>query len=141
VYVVNTTFGGKDGYGNRGANGGGTSSISVNWSFINSAFSYNQAVGNGGNPAQDGTPGGGSGGAIYMDGGELTLSLCGTTITNNQVNAFGAAIFFVSNSHQGTLKIEKSTIRSNMGGGWYVLPGISMFPDTAQDVDKESVIE
>ena len=41
----------------------------------------------GGNPAQAGTPGGGSGGAIYNDGNTMTLSLCGTTITDNSADA------------------------------------------------------
>ena len=31
-------------------------------------FSHNRAIGEGGNPAEEGTPGGGSGGAIYNDG-------------------------------------------------------------------------
>src|SRR3990170_4244427 len=48
--------------GGAGSNGGGVSSIGVSWTIINSLFSYNRAVGNGGNPAQNGTPGGGSGG-------------------------------------------------------------------------------
>ncbi len=64
VFVVNTTFGGGEGFGGRCSNGGGLSSIGVSWTIINSLFSYNKAVGNGGNPAQAGTPGGGSGGAI-----------------------------------------------------------------------------
>ncbi len=75
VYVVNSTFGGAPGYGNVGANGGGISSIGVSWSIYNSLFSYNRAIGNGANPAQAGTPGGGSGGAIYNDGNTMTLAL------------------------------------------------------------------
>ena len=78
VYVVNSTFGGADGLGNVCSNGGGISSIGVSWTIINSLFSYNHAIGNGGNPAEAGTPGGGSGGAIYNDGNTMTLSLCGT---------------------------------------------------------------
>lgn len=62
VYVVNTTFGGAPGYGNFGANGGGIGSIGVSWTLINCLFSHNRATGNGGNPAQSGTRGGGSGG-------------------------------------------------------------------------------
>jgi hypothetical protein len=141
VYVVNTTFGGAEGLGNTCSNGGGVSSIGVNWRIINSLFSHNSAIGNGGNPAQDNTPGGGSGGAIYSDGGTLELSLCGTRIEDNDVKAFGAGIFFVSNNHQGTLRVEQSIIRNNTGGGWNVMPGISMHEDTVRDIDDESVIE
>ena len=50
VYVVNSTFGGADGYGNVCSNGGGLSSIGVSWTIINSLFSHNHAIGNGGNP-------------------------------------------------------------------------------------------
>jgi len=140
VYVVNSTFGGAEGYGNVCANGGGISSIGVSWTIINSLFSHNRAIGRGGNPAEPGTPGGGSGGAIYNDGNTMTLSLCGTRIEHNRVNAYGSAIFFVSNNHKGTLRIEDSVIRDNEGGSWYVLPGISMHEDTTQ-VISDSIIE
>ncbi len=140
VYVVNTTFGGAEGLGNTGSNGGGLSSIGVSWSIINSVLSHNRALGNGGNPAQAGTPGGGSGGAIYNDGETLSLSVCGTLIEHNQVNAFGSAIFFVSNNHDGALSVVDSVIRGNTGGDWNVLPGISMHEDTEQ-VTSNSTIE
>jgi hypothetical protein len=140
VYVFNTTFGGASGYGNTGANGGGISSIGVSWTLINCLFSHNQALGHGGNPAQAGTSGGGSGGAIYNDGNTITLSLYGTKIEYNQVNAFGSAIFFISNNHTGTLHIENSVLRKNIGGSWYTLPGISMHEDTKRDVIN-SIIE
>ncbi len=140
VWVVSSTFGGAEGYGNTCANGGGISSIGVSWNVYNSLFSHNRAVGRGGNPAEAGTPGGGSGGAIYSDGGTLSLSLCGTRIEENVVNAYGSAIFFVSNNHDGTLEIEDSVIRNNSGGGWNVLPGISMHEDTRQIV-TDALIE
>jgi len=139
VYVVNTTFGGEDGYGNTGSNGGGISSIGVSWTIINSLFSYNHAVGNGGNPAESGTPGGGSGGAIYNDGNFMTLDICGTLIEQNEVNAYGAAIFFVSNDHSGILRIHDSVIRDNIGGSWYALPGISMHDDTQTDIQNSTI--
>ncbi len=119
VYVVDSTFGGADGYGNQCSNGGGISSIGVSWTIINSLFSYNHAVGNGGNPATSGTPGGGSGGAIYNDGDTMTLSLCGTSIEYNEVNAYGSAIFFVSNDNTGNIVIDQSVITNNIGGSWY----------------------
>ncbi len=134
VYVVGSTFGGAPELGNACANGGGVSSINVSWSIINSLFSHNRALGNGGNPAEAGTPGGGSGGAIYSDGMSNTLSLCGTLIEANQVNAFGSGIFFVNNDHGGSLRLERAVVRNNGGGGWNVLPGVSMHEDTAYEL-------
>jgi hypothetical protein len=139
--LVNCTFGGQDGYGNSGSNGGGISSIGVSWSIYNSVFSYNSAIGDGGNPAKSGTPGGGSGGAIYNDGNEMTLSLCGTLLEHNQVKSFGDAIFFVSNNHTGDIKIKDSTIRDNCGGSWNpTYPSISNHDDTPIDVQGSQIV-
>jgi hypothetical protein len=139
VYVVNSTFGGASELGGSCSNGGGVSSIGVSWTILNSLFSYNHAVGNGGNPQQSGTPGGGSGGAIYNDGLTMTLSLCGTLIENNVVNQHGAAIFFVSNDHTGNIVIRDSVIRNNTGGSWYARPGISMHEDTRIEVENSTL--
>jgi hypothetical protein len=131
VFVVNSTFGGADGFGGACANGGGISSIGVSWTIINSLFSHNRAIGRGGNPATSGTPGGGSGGAIYNDGNRMTLSLCGTRIENNEVVQHGSAIFFVSNDHSGDIRIDRSVITHNLGGSWYpTRPQISGHEDT-----------
>ncbi len=141
VYVVNSTFGGADGFGNSGSNGGGLSSIGVSWTIINSLFSHNSAVGVGANPAMPGTPGGGSGGAIYNDGNTMTLSICGTRIEDNRVNAHGSAIFFVTNDRTGNVVIDRSVITRNTGGTWYdTYPQISSHGDTPIDV-TDSVIE
>lgn len=130
VYVVNSTFGGAADLGNSCSNGGGISSIGVSWTIINSLFSHNRATGNGGNPSQAGTPGGGSGGAIYNDGLKMTLSLCGTLIENNEAIAHGSGIFFVSNDKTGDVKLTDTTIRNNCGGSWYGLEGISKHDET-----------
>ncbi len=140
VYVVNSTFGGSDDLGNTGANGGALSSIGVSWSIYNSYFSHNRAIGNGGNPAQAGSDGGGSGGAIYNDGNEMILSIYGSVIENNRVNAYGSGIFFVSNNHTGSIHIEDSVIQNNTGGSWEsVLPGISMHDDTRHTVVNSTI--
>lgn len=140
VYVVNSTFGGDpNGFGNACSNGGGVSSIGVSWTIVNSLFSYNKAVDNGANPAKAGTPGGGSGGGIYNDGNTMTLSLCGTLIEQNQVNAHGSAIFFVTNDHSGNIVINDSTIRKNSGGSWYAQPGISMHDDTKIEINNSTL--
>jgi hypothetical protein len=126
VYVVNSTFGGKEGLGNVCSNGAGLSSIGVSYDVINSVFSYNRAVGNGANPARDGTPGGGSGGGIYNDGDTYALSLCGVKMSANSANEGGGAIFFVSNDRTGTLSIKDSQLQGNASMGFETdgLPGI-----------------
>ncbi len=141
VYVVNSTFGGAAEYGNQCSNGGGISSIGVSWTIINSVLSHNRAIGRGGNPAMAGTPGGGSGGAIYNDGNEMTLSICGTRIEDNEVVQHGSAIFFVSNNLTGNIRIDRSVIRNNRGGSWYpTYPQISGHDETPIEV-VDSVIE
>jgi len=133
VYVVNSTFG-ATGHGNVASNGGALSSIMVNWSVYNSLFVGNQAVGHGGNPQDQGTPGGGSGGAIYNDGNTLTLDICGSRFERNEVNAYGAAIFFVSNNHDGLIRLTDSRVSGNLRGSWHVLPGIAMHEDTRREI-------
>lgn len=140
VYVVNSTFGGDAERGNVGSNGGAISSIGVSWTILNSVFSYNRAIGSGGNPAMAGSPGGGSGGAIYNDGNKMTLSLCGTRIEHNEVNTHGSAIFFVSNDHSGDVRIRDSIISDNRGGSWYpTYPQISNHSDTPIMVTGSSI--
>ncbi len=123
VYVVNSTFG-QSGRGNVCSNGGALSSIGVSYAVINSTFTYNQAIGNGANPAAAGTPGGGSGGAIYNDGNTYTLTVCGSTIEHNRANEGGGAIFFVSNDRSGTLTVQDSTLLDNVSGKFENFPGI-----------------
>lgn len=49
------------------------------------------------------------------------------------------AIFFVSNNHDGTLRITDSVIRDNQGGSWHILPGISMHDDTTQIIEGSTI--
>ena len=130
VYVVNSTFGG-DGLGNVCSNGGALSSIGVSYTVINSAFSDNRAIGFGANPQRDGTPGGGSGGAIYNDGNTFTLTVCGSRMTDNSANEGGGAIFFVSNDRTGNLVIEDSLLDGNPSAGFETegYPGIFVLAD------------
>ena len=121
VYVVNSTF-----TAGVCSNGAGLSSIQVSWSVLDSVFTGNAAIGRGANPARSGTPGGGSGGAIYLDGNDFTLALDGTIIENNKANEGGGAVFFVSNNRTGTMKIHNSKLLHNPSGGFETpgLPGI-----------------
>jgi hypothetical protein len=141
VYVVNSTFGGLEGYGNVCSNGGGLSSIGVSYTVINSLFSHNEAIGRGANPAQSGTPGGGSGGAIYNDGNTFTLTIQGTLIENNHANEGGGAIFFVSNDRSGTLIIEDSTLRNNPSLGFETqgYPGIFVLANGDPQVTNSTI--
>ena len=96
VYVVQSTFGGGPDLGNRCSNGGALSAIGVSYSIYNSLLSYNVALGNGANPARAGTPGGGSGGAIYNDGNEFTLGVYGSVVSDNAAIEGGSAVFFAA---------------------------------------------
>jgi hypothetical protein len=143
VYVVNSTFGGEPELGNHCSNGGGLSSIGVSYEVINSYFAYNKAVGDGANPARAGTPGGGSGGAIYNDGDTFTLSLCGTKIEHNDANEGGGAIFFVSNDLSGELHISDSVLCDNPSSGFETqgYPGIFVLASGDPQVSASQLSE
>jgi hypothetical protein len=113
VYVVHSTF-----TGGRCSNGGALSSIGVSWTVLNSVFTGNKAIGRGANPARGGTPGGGSGGAIYTDGNAFAVTVRDTVIRDNHANEGGGAIFFVSNDRTGTLTLTGSTLRGNRSAGF-----------------------
>ncbi len=126
VYVVASTFGGAPGQGGRCSNGGALSSIGVSWVVLNSLLTDNSAIGRGANPAAAGTPGGGSGGAIYADGNTFTVRIAGTRIERNHAVEGGGAVFFVSNDRTGSLTLDSSTLRANPNDGFHTqgYPGI-----------------
>jgi hypothetical protein len=142
VYVVNSTFGGAQNFGNTCSNGAALSSIGVSWIVLNSTMTHNNVTGRGANPARAGTPGGGSGGAIYMDGNQMSLRVAGTIIEDNHANEGGGAIFFVSNNRTGTMRIEDSTLRRNPNDGFQTagFPGI-FFLGSGAPVVVNSTIE
>ena len=121
VYVVHSTF-------IRGvcSNGSALSSIGVSWVVLDSIMKNNHAVGNGANPARSGTPGGGSGGAIYTDGDSYTVRVAGTLLKGNSAREGGGAIFYVSDNNAGALRIQHSTLRDNPSHGFHTqgFPGI-----------------
>jgi hypothetical protein len=121
VYVVHSRFS-----GNVCSNGGALSSIGVSWTVLNSRFLANRAIGIGANPAGPGTPGGGSGGAIYNDGDRMTLAVAGSLFVGNRANEGGGAIFFVSDDRTGTMAISDSTLERNPNDRFHTpgLPGI-----------------
>jgi hypothetical protein len=121
VYITSDTF-----RGGVCSNGGALSSIDVNWDVINSLMINNRAIGLGANPAQSGTPGGGSGGAIYTDGDDYNVLIEGTVIRGNSAREGGGCIFFVVDNNVGTLTIKDSRLRNNPSGEFFTVgyPGI-----------------
>ena len=121
VYVVGSRF-----TDNVCSNGAALSSIGVSWTVVNSSFVGNRAIGSGANPARSGTPGGGSGGAIYNDGDLMKLTIRDSVFTGNRANEGGGAIFFVSDDRTGTMSITDSTLEDNPNAGFHTagLPGI-----------------
>jgi hypothetical protein len=121
VYLSDDTFA-----GNACSNGGAISSIGVSWLIVNSVMTGNEAVGWGGNPAARGTPGGGSGGAIYTDGDKYTVTIEDSTITGNRAREGGGGIFFVSDDHTGTLSMRNCRLINNPSGVFWTraYPGV-----------------
>jgi hypothetical protein len=129
VYLAHDTF--ENG---RCSNGGALSSIDASWDVMDCMFGANQAVGFGANPAQSGTTGGGSGGAIYTDGDNYNVTIDDSLIRNGSAREGGGAIFFVVDAGYGTLTIENgSALHNNPSGEFQNAPGIFDHVD-GQDV-------
>lgn len=113
TYFVNCAF-----EGNTATNGGAIGEQFVSTVIINSTFANNKATGTGMNPARQGTTGGGLGGAIYNDGNDYSLTICGTTFTNNTANELGSgSIFQVVNNLKGDLNLDYCTLTGNSNNG------------------------
>lgn len=136
VHIVNSTFGGESSLGNQCSNGGGIGAIGVSFVVANSLFAFNDASGRGANPPREGTPGGGNGGAVYVEGDAFDLTLCGTRIEDNHANEGGGGLFFVSNDGRGTLRIEDSALRRNVSDGFETsgYPGVFVQTETEPQV-------
>ena len=119
VYVSNDTFS-----GGRCSNGGALSSISVQWDVLNSQFTNNKAIGWGANPASRGTPGGGSGGAIYLDGTDDNVLIAGTVMDDNRAREGGGAVFDVVDSGWGALTFNESHLHNDTSGVFQTFPGV-----------------
>jgi len=119
VYITNDTF-----RGGRCSNGGALSSIQVQWNILNSEFIDNKAIGWGANPASQGTPGGGSGGAVYLDGKDNNLLIAGTIMSDNSAREGGGAVFDVVNSGWGALTFNESHLHHNISGAFETFPGV-----------------
>ena len=121
------------------SNGSALSSIGVSWSIHRSVFKRNRAIGRGANPARSGTPGGGSGGAIYTDGNDFRVLISHSRIVGNHAREGGGAVFFVSNDRTGVLKIRSSVLRRNPSDGFQTDPGIFFLG--RQQIVADSVVK
>jgi hypothetical protein len=133
VYITHDTF-----TGNSCSNGAALSGLYANFDVFNSLLTGDRAIGWGANPARHGTPGGGSGGAIYTDGDHYNLLIDGTAISGSSAREGGGAIFFVVDAGGGTLKIEYSALHHNPSGEFQNAPGI--FDSVDGRVTKPDVI-
>jgi hypothetical protein len=125
-WIVGSTF-----TNNSASNAGAVGGLFNQWNIYNSLFTGNKAIGHDANNnqpnlcsainnGQNETGSGGNGGAIYSDGNDVNVTLCGDAILNNAagVNAFGGGLFFTSNNFGGTLSITDTTMTGNTGGHW-----------------------
>ncbi|MHB1571163.1 MAG: hypothetical protein ACYC0H_18455, partial [Solirubrobacteraceae bacterium] len=119
VYITHDTF-----TGGRCSNGAALSSISVRWDVLNSEFTDNRAIGWGANPASKGTPGGGSGGAIYLDGQNDSTLIAGSVMDGNTAREGGGAVFDVVDTGSGTLTFNRSHLHNNVSGQFQTFPGV-----------------
>lgn len=123
VHIVGSTFG-DEGRGNVCSNGGAVAGLSVSFQVWNSVLNHNEALGMGGHPARDGTPGGGRGGALYADGDGFDASVCGSTLEGNRANEPGAAIFFMSSDRSGLLRLTNTVVQNNVSPAVETHPGL-----------------
>jgi hypothetical protein len=119
VYITNDTF-----RGGRCSNGGALSSISVQWDILNSQFTDNKATGWGANPASRGTPGGGSGGAMYLDGRDDNVLIAGTVMDDDSAREGGGAVFDVVDTGWGALTFNQSHLQDDVSGQFQTFPGV-----------------
>jgi len=108
---VNSTF-----TGGVCSNGGGLSSIGVSWTVLNCLFNRHRAIGSGANPSANGTPGGGSGAAIYNDGNHYVLTIAGTVMERQQCQRGRRRDLYVSKDRTGTMSITDSTLTHTRAG-------------------------
>jgi hypothetical protein len=126
VIVIGSTF-----RNNAASNGAAIGCLFSEMDLYNSVFDSNTATGrdaNNNDPSmcqamnngQNETGSGGNGGAVYSDGNDVNVVLCGDKIVDNAAgtNAFGGGLFFTSNDYGGTLTIADTTMAGNTGGHW-----------------------
>jgi len=147
VTIVNSTF-----TNNQASNAGAVGGLFSELDIYNSLFTNNTATGHDANDddadrcdvmnnGQNEIGSGGNGGAIYSDGNDVNVLLCGDAVLNNAagMNAFGGGLFFTSNDFGGTLTITDTTMTGNTGGHWTsVKSGSTMDAGTAVGTNNKS---
>jgi hypothetical protein len=126
VWIAGSTF-----TSNAASNAGAVGGLFAELNIYNSAFMDNRALGHDANNndaskcsamnnGQNEIGSGGNGAAIYSDGNDVNVTLCGDAILDNTAgqNAFGGGLFFTSNDYGGALTIADTTMTGNTGGHW-----------------------
>jgi len=148
--IVGSTF-----TNNSGANAGAVGSLYAELDLYNSLFQGNTATGHDANNndtsmtmctvmnnGQYEIGSGGNGGAIYGDGNDFNITLCGDAVLNNAAgaNAFGGGLFFTSDNFAGVLTITDTTMTGNTGGHWTTVKSGSVTDaGTAVGVNAQSI--
>jgi hypothetical protein len=146
--IVKSTFD-----GNSASNAGGVGGLFTALDIYDSLFTGNEAIGHDANNnepskcsamnnGQNETGSGGNGGAIYSDGNDVNVTLCGDAVVDNHAgtNAFGGGLFFTSNNMMGVLSITDTTMTGNSGGSWTnVTTGSVTYVGTAVGVNAKSI--
>jgi hypothetical protein len=122
VYVVGSTFGGAEGYGNTCSAGPAISVLKGSINVYNTLMSHNSAYADGG--------------AIAQDGNTMHLGICGSHLHDNKAGYGGGAIFYTSNDLTGTMSIANSVLHHNVSGRYETagLPGIFVKAKAGQPV-------
>jgi hypothetical protein len=156
IYVLGSKggvwIGGSTFTNNQGSNAGAVGGLFSQLNIYNSLFSGNHAIGHDANNndptmctamnnGQNEIGSGGNGGAIYSDGNDVNVLLCGDAVLNNAagVNAFGGGLFFTSNNFGGSLSIVDTTLTGNTGGHWTQIPNGTANAGTAVGTNCKSV--
>ncbi|MEO1366947.1 MAG: choice-of-anchor Q domain-containing protein [Acidobacteriota bacterium] len=117
--ATQTTIVGSVFQNNRCSSGGALGHLFADLELVNSILDGNEATGTGGNPGN-----GGNGGAVYSDGNDQTMSVCGSVLSNNVANARGGGYMRVSNNGVGPMSFDRTEVRDNVGvlqaGGLYL---------------------
>jgi hypothetical protein len=132
--IVGSTF-----TNNNASNAGAVGALFGELDIYNSLFQNNTATGHDANnddpsmckamnAGQNEIGSGGNGGALYGDGNNFNIMLCGDAVLDNTAgtNAFGGGLFFTSDDMQGLLSITDTTMTGNTGGHWTNVSGGSV---------------
>ena len=156
IYVLGSKggvwIGGSTFTNNQASNAGAVGGLFSALNIYDSLFTGNHAIGHDANNndptmcsamnnGQNEIGSGGNGGAIYSDGNDVNVLLCGDAVLNNAagVKAFGGGLFFTSNNFGGSLTITDTTLTGNTGGHWTQVSNGTANAGTAVGTNCKSV--